>query len=244
MPTPNISQKDFDNILARFMTRQPDMILLLNTNGYYMPKDSALDKVQYQFLKAIKDSGNFRVSLADYMTKAVGTGSLNFAGADDVYLNDIGSLLGISTINPNYTAGTVATTTTTTGSTPPITPTTTTGSVPGGGTSSGGGTSWFGEVFNSGTVNNLLNTGLSALSTSLTSKANQKSEQNAIAAKQLDIQAIQEQQRLAELQAQAKQSETKGMPGWGWALIGLGAVTAVTIITVVIIKFGRKRAAK
>lgn len=229
------SQQDFDKLLANFMSSQPDMVYLLNMSGLYVPKDTPMKDVQIKFLKAIKDSTRFRQSVADYMTKSISENKLSFAGADNVYLNDIGDSLGIKTIDTNYASGTAAKASSGTSSN-----TTTSDS-----SSSSGGGGWFSSVFSSQNVSNILNTGLTALSTSLTSKANQTSEQNALAAKQLDIQNLQAQQQLAATQAAANAAKSKGMPGWGWALIGIGALATITIITVVIVKKGRaRRAAK
>lgn len=228
------SQNDFEKLLANFMSSQPDMVYLLNMSGLYVPKDTPIKDVQLKFLKAIKDSTRFRQSVADYMAKSMSENKLSFAGADDSYLNDIGNTLGITTINPNYASGTFSSS----GTTPATNQSTPSNS-------SGGGTGFWSTVFSGQNVSNILNTGLTALSTSLTSKANQSSEQNALAAKQLDIQNLQAQQQLAATQAAANAAKSKGMPGWGWALIGVGALAMITIITVVIVKKGRaRRAAK
>lgn len=219
------SQKDFEKILAEFMRSQPDMVYLLNNSGIYVPKDTPIKDVQISFLRAIKDSTRFRQSVADYMANSISKNKLSFAGADDAYLNfDIASATGSTTINPNYaTTGTTSTGTSTSSS------------------SSGGG--WLSSVFSGQNVSNILNTGLGALSTSLTSKANKESEQRALESQRLQIEALQAQQQLAATQGAAAAQTKKGMPGWGWALIGIGVLATITIITVVIVKKGRARRA-
>lgn len=227
----DFSQQDFEKLLANFMRSQPDMVYLLNTSGVYIPKDTPMKDVQISFLKTIKDSTRFRQSVADYMARSISERKLSFAGADDAYLNDIGDLLGVNKIDPGYSTSTAsqATGTASSGST----------------SSTKSGTSWFGQVFSGENVGNILNTGLTALSTSLTSKANKDTEQRALESQRLQIEALQAQQQLAATQGAAAAQQKTGMPGWGWALIGVGALAMITIVTVVIVKKGRaRRAAK
>lgn len=235
MADKNFTQQDFEKVLANFMKSQPDMVYLLNTAGVYTPTNTPINDVQISFLRAIKNSSRFRQSVADYMGKAINQGTLNFAGADDAYLNDIGSAIGVTTINPNYASQNLGKTDTS-GSAPAS-------SGSSNSSSSGSGGGFFSTVFSGQNVSNLLNTGLTALSTSLTAKANQGTEERALQSQQLSIQQLQAQQQLAEAQAAAASAQKKGMPGWGWVLIGVGALAMVTIITVVIVKKGRARRA-
>lgn len=227
------SQQDFEKLLAEFMRSQPDMVYLLNTSGLYVPKDTPIKDVQIKFLKAIKDSTQFRQSVADYMARSISENRLSFAGADESYLNDIGDILGVNKINPDYASGTASTAGTSS-------LTTSSGS-----TSSSGGTGFWGTVFSGQNISNILNTGLTAVSTSMTAKANKDTEQRALESQRLQIEALQAQQQLAATQGAAAAQKSKGMPGWGWALIGVGALAMITIVTVVIVKKGRaRRAAK
>lgn len=221
----DFSQQDFEKLLAEFMRSQPDMVYLLNNSGVYVPKDTPMKDVQISFLRAIKDSTRFRESVADYMARSIAQNKLSFAGAADAYLNfDIASATGSTTINPNYTTGGTST----------GTPSSSSSS-----SSSGGG--FWSTLFSGQNVSNLLNTGLTAVSTSLTSKANKESEQRALESQRLQIEALQAQQQLAATQGAAAAQQKKGMPGWGWALIGVGVLATITIITVVIVKKGRAR---
>lgn len=224
MPNTNFSQAGFDQVLARFMKNQTDMVYLLNTNGYVTPSNISLKDVQLKFLSIIKDNPRFRQSVAAYMTEKVMNGNLDFVNNNE-YLNDSGPDIATATGSTTVKPQTVQT---------------------GSGTTSGSSSgSWLGNVFNSSTVNNLLNTGLSALSTSLTAKANQTTNQQALESQQLQIQQLQAQQQLAATQAAANAAQKKGIPGWGWTLILLGVIGIAGTIAIIVVKKRRaRRAAK
>jgi hypothetical protein len=219
----NISQKKLDELLGYVVNETPgDVRDLLRQNGYTGVDDLKGNDLSIAFLKAIKDNGVFRNEVADYLTGMVqhetSNGRMNFVSSKSAGSNFNAVTGGMSDFSA-YGGSSDASTSSTTTPAP----------------STGG--SFWSNLGSSQNINTVLSSGLNVLSTSLVNKSNKASEERALQAKALDLQ-------IAQTNAAAKTqaaSSGKGMPGWGWALIGLAVVGG--IVAIVLVKRKKSKAA-
>ncbi len=218
--------ENVSRLLAGYLTEKKDEAAnLLRVNGISVNALSTQSDIRLAYLKAIKDSDQFRSSASTALTKFVqsitdksnfvdnlgfcfvdnvdtrtGVDNLSFVNNDD-HLNTIG--IAPTTINPNYASGVTSTTA-------PSTTTTKTGFW-----------SSLGNIFTPEVIQTGVKTGLGALSTKLQSDANASSEANALRLEEL---------RLQQMQAQAeinKTSPASKMSTGAKVAIGVGVAALV-----------------
>lgn len=210
-------------LLVNFFRDSRDQaVALLQKNGVAIANSAPVKTVQIAWLKALKDSQDFRSQATDTLThyvtvvkaKAPG-GTTNFAGdVSRVYYNDVsdGYLYG----DPGTgLTGTVPGGAATTATPAPAS------------TSSGSFWDTLGSIFTPKVIQAGIGTGLQAYSTSLTAAANASSEKNALTL---------EQQRLAQAQLAA---QTQGGLSTGW-VVAIVLISLTALVTGILL-VSRKR---
>jgi hypothetical protein len=238
--SPQLQEKIADADMTRYLlahylkARKSDAVKLLNLNGVNIDNLASLKTVTTAFLKAIYASDSFRRQASQAMSDyALTLKKKSFSGrkyhnATDEYGNyyDDGSdpLSGLGYYNSETTS--TAPSTTTSGSSSGTSSSS---------SSSSGGSFWdtLGGIFSKDVIQTGIKTGLGALSTSISSNANNTSQQNALAI---------EQAKLAQIQAAAglKNSSGGGANGGlstGWKIaIGVGVLAIITTMIILVVR--------
>lgn len=220
-------------LVARYLQfRKSDAIKLLQLNGINIENGASLKKVTAAFLQAIYSSDSFRGQASRALSEYALSGSKSFSGRQYRNATDDDPFGFNSMIDTDYSGET---------SSPSSNSTTATNSTTSGTTSSSsssGGSFWdtLGGIFSKDVIQTGIKTGLGALSTNISSNANNTSQQNALAI---------EQAKLAQIQAAAALKATPDGSGGatglstGWK-IAIGVV-GLAIITTLIIVIARKK---
>lgn len=232
MANQTIPKRELDELVAYVITHRADQLReLLTRNGFVSAQNLSKEDVQRAFLKAVKDSPSFRMDASQFFSTVV----QNDAGASVGFASQPGSLnwtethspFGSSKFNATgsgfapkiITAGGMDAAAAAAASTPTPAP-----------VAKSSFWSTLGSVANKDTLTALLNTGLGAVSTSLTAKANKGSEERALELERLRLQQIQAQKDLKATPG----SPVSGMPKWAKVSLVIGGVALVgTVIYLV-----------
>lgn len=231
------NENNMNHLIALYLkNRKKEVIKLLSVNGISLPPLASDKAVAIAFLKANKDNETFRnqasqllsmyvQSMPDNTIKTYVTGKKyhNTIGVDEEYIDPTQPWLGTIPINTGSSGATTNTASSNSGS------------------SSSGGGFWSSlkNVFTPDVLATGIKTGLNALNTSITSKANQTSEQNALEAQQKQLELLQ-----AQIQLKQTPSASSPFPTWLKVTLGIaGAGVMVTVIVVLIRKKGKAKAA-
>lgn len=219
-------------LISFFKDSKDQAVALLQKNGVAIANSAPMATVQIAWLKAIKDSQDFRSQAAATLTHYVTTvkaklpGASNFAGnIARAYYNDVTSTDDSFTIDdimpPTAAPASVAALPINASAMAPASTTTPAAS-------SSGGSIWdtIGSIFTPKVIQTGISTGLQAYSTNLTAAANASSEKNALTL---------EQQKLAAAQLAAQQQGTSPV------LIVVVSLAAVGLIIGVVLLMRKKK---
>lgn len=226
-PSLENQMSNVDNVrmlMAEFLHNNKDAVIrLMEVHGIKKPLIETPGAIRVGFLKAIKDSSDFREDASRLLASSVSnSGQKNFIQQPGGYYNATEDQPWLGGQNPTVSATTSTTNTSSTTQ------------------KSGGFWGSLGQIFTPDVIKKGINTGLDALNAKMQADANKVGEQNAIA-----FEAEKTRQLQAELDLERqKQMKQPGMPAWAWIAISLVVVGGV-VTTVVLMrrKAARRKAA-